>query len=81
MPGFYRNRLGHNAVFDRHAIFTDPAIVAGGGFTGWLSRNVSVRPEVDLKIVARGGRAHPIAVVGVRVGYHFVDYPIESRTR
>jgi hypothetical protein len=81
MPDFYRDRLEPNAVFDQHATFTDPTIVAGGGFTAWLSRNVSLRPEADVKFVLDGGSAHPIAVIGVRFAYHFVDRPTESPSR
>jgi hypothetical protein len=81
MPGFYRNRLALTAPFDRHAAFTDPTIVVGGGLVLWLSENVSLRPELDVKIAIDGSEAHPLGIAGVRVAYHFVDRPTESRSR
>ena len=78
MPDFYRDRLESPALFDRHATFTDPAIVVGGGVSFWVSEHVSIRPEVDVKLVTRSD-VHPVATAVVRLAYHFEDHPVESR--
>lgn len=78
MPGFYRDRLEPSDVFGQHVTFTDPAIVAGGGVTFWVSEHVSLRPEVDVKLVTRSD-VHPVATAVVRFAYHFEDHPVESR--
>jgi hypothetical protein len=78
MPEFYRERLEPSDVFGQHVTFTDPAIVAGGGVTLWLTENVSIRPEVDVKLVTRSD-IHPVGTAVIRFAYHFEDHPVESR--
>jgi hypothetical protein len=77
MPAFYRDRVVENPLFPHHAVFTDPSFVAGGGITAWLTERISLRPEVEAKIVTRGGHAHPFTAAVLRVGYHFQDHPVE----
>jgi hypothetical protein len=79
MPAFYQERLDPASGFGDRATFTDPTIVAGGGLTVWVGDRVSIRPEVDLKIVIADSSAHPVAATGVRIAYHFADHPRESR--
>ena len=81
MPAFYLNRLRPDGGFGDRATFTDPTIVVAGGLTAWVSDRVSIRPEVDVKIVTRQSDAHPIAAADVRIAYHFEDHPRESRSR
>ena len=79
MPGFYAEGVEAADVFERHAVFTNPAVVTGGGINLWLGEHFSLRPELDLRIVTRVGGAHPIMVAAVRVAYHFEDHPLLSR--
>lgn len=80
IPDFYRARLDETNPLSQSATFTDPALVAGGGVTIWVSRHVSLRPEVDLKIVIDSWNAHLVSIAAVRFAYHFQEHPVENRT-
>ena len=74
MPEFYRRRLtaGDSAV--SHSVsWTDPTLVAGGGFDIFASRHVAIRPEVDLSLAIDGGHGYAVVNAVVNIVYHFED--------
>jgi hypothetical protein len=81
VPEFYRRRIASTTTVGDQATFTDPTAVIGGGVTAWASDRLSIRSEVDVKIVIADSAAHPVVATGVRIAYHFEDRPRESRRR
>lgn len=71
VPGFYRNRIDETA---RRQTFTDPAFFAGGGWTAFVSRHISLQPAVEWTIVTRGGHGYVLTGAAVRLSYHFEDH-------
>jgi hypothetical protein len=79
MPAFYRRRVDERpAAVGVSATFTDPSLVFGGGVRVFLSRQISIRPEVDATVVMRDSRTRVMPTVQVHVAYHFEDHPITS---
>jgi hypothetical protein len=72
LPEFYANRLETDRLLSGTTrSFTDPAFVAGGGFSIFASRHISVRPEVETMLVRSDGKNHFLTSVSVRLAYHF----------
>ena len=81
MPEFYRRRMSdaHAPVSGRS--FTDPAIVAGGGFQFSVSRHVIVRPSIDTTIVPAQSRYHFVTTFAVSLAYRFEQHPVTAARR
>jgi hypothetical protein len=82
VPDFYHRRMEMKRSAFRTAIFTDPTVVVSSGANLFLTERVSVRPEVELKVIARDSRSYTVTVVAMRLAYHFEEHPITpSRAR
>jgi hypothetical protein len=77
VPAFYRARMSDRvpAVRTRRS-FTDPTIVFGGGVSVRASRNMAIRPAVDVTVVLRNSDTHVITAAVLRLAYHFEDHPV-----
>ena len=76
IPEFYSQRMSGRSV-ER---FTDPAFVLGGGASIFASRNVSIRPEVEIIWVTDDG-SYFVTSAMVRVAYHFEKHRITPSVR
>ena len=81
VPAFYRDRLeaateGPPAGHQRS--FTDPAVIAGGGFDILLSRRVSLRPQADAMFVFDHGKSRVMPAFTLHLAFHFEERPITS---
>ena len=72
MPSFYRDRMTAGSG----AVFTDPAVVLGGGVNLFAARHIAVRPQVDVFIVARDSQQYAVYTASVQIAYHFENHPI-----
>jgi len=79
MPEFYRRRIDPSLENSPvSATFTDPSLVFGGGVSVFVTRQISIRPEVDATIAMHDSRAHTTAMASVHFAYHFEDRRITS---
>jgi hypothetical protein len=77
MPMFYRHRLHATGTgVEQSQAFTDPAFVLGGGISLFLSRHLSLRPDVTAILAVRDSDTRVITTVTLHVAYHFEDHPI-----
>jgi hypothetical protein len=82
IPQFYRNRMVANGMGTGPLnVFTDPAWIAGGGLDVFVSRHVSVRPDVEVTFVRRNGGTYVVPIGALHVAYHFEDHPITPSRR
>jgi hypothetical protein len=83
MPMFYRHRLQTTGTgVEQSQAFTDPAFVVGGGISVFLSRHLSLRPDVTAIIAVRDSDTRVTTTVTLHLAYHFEDHPITpSRER
>ena len=78
-PAFYHRRMQMNGTdIQTNQSFTDPALVLGGGVSIFLSRHVSLRPDIEAIIAMRDGDTHVVTALTVHLAYHFEDHPITS---
>ncbi len=78
VPAFYRDRIEQShatAVRVGHS-FTDPAFTLGTGLNLYLTRHMSVRPDVSGVFAFTGSSLHAVPTFGVNVLYHFEDHPV-----
>jgi hypothetical protein len=75
LPGFYQRRLD-TAVNRSRVTFTDPSFILGAGVDLFLNRHVTIRPDVEAKIVRRNSSNYVVTALSVHVAYHFEDHPI-----
>jgi hypothetical protein len=79
IPTFYARRLSEaGTMAGTHRSFVDPAFVTGGGVSVFVSRHVSVRPEVEVMLVRHSSENYVLTSVGVRLAYHFETHRITS---
>jgi hypothetical protein len=78
---FYRSRTDAETGQSGGDAFTDTAARFGGGLDMTLGRNVTFRPEVSALLVWDGGRTYTMALIGIRIGYHFEDAPVTPARR
>jgi hypothetical protein len=78
---FYRLRTDPETGPSGGDAFTDTAARFGGGLDMSLGRNITLRPEASALVVWDGGRTYTMALVGVRLGYHFEDEPVTPARR
>jgi hypothetical protein len=76
LPDFYQGRTSGNGLGLKRITFTDPSFIVGGGVNLFMTRHVSIRPDVEAKIVRRDSRSHVATAISVRLAYHFEDHPI-----
>ncbi len=77
VPAFYRARMADRApaVLARRS-FTDPTVVFGGGVNLRASRNIAIRPAVDVTVVVRNSKTYVFTAAVLRLAYHFEDHPV-----
>jgi hypothetical protein len=73
VPDFYMNRIDD---LTRRQTFTDPAFVAGGGWSFFVSRHIAIQPALEGTFVTRDGHGYVLTSAVVRFGYHFEDHPV-----
>ena len=79
MPEFYRRRI--DPTLEPSPVsttFTDPSLIFGGGVSVFVTRKLSIRPEVDATIAIHDARTYTTAMARVHFAYHFEDHPITS---
>ena len=83
VPGFYRARMiaARQSLFRARHSFTDPAIVLGGGVDLQLSRNVHLRPAVEVMTVLHDRRTLVASVMSLQLAYHFENPRITPARR
>jgi hypothetical protein len=83
MPMFYRHRLhATDTGVEQSQAFTDPAFAVGGGISLFLSRHLSLRPDVTAILAVRDSDTRVITTFTLHLAYHFEDHPITpSRDR
>ena len=81
VPDFYHRRMAMKQHAFTTAIFTDPTVVVSAGANLFLTERVSVRPEVELKVIARDSRSYTMTVLAMRLAYHFEEHPLSSARR
>lgn len=80
MPEFYRRRMGGMPGPSRRT-FDDFAARVGAGIEIYLSRHVSIRPEVEIVGVTDRSHTHIVPIAGVHLAYHFESHPITPSRR
>ena len=81
-PRFYRRRMPDGPAARRSHAFVDPTLVAGAGLSMYVSRHVSLRPELGATLVLDGSRTHTIATITMHLAYHFEARQVTpARTR
>jgi hypothetical protein len=78
-PEFYRRRLGPDAENRQNLTFTDPSFILGGGVNLLVAPHVTIRPDVEAKIVRRDSQNHVVTALSVHLAYHFEDHRIVRR--
>jgi hypothetical protein len=79
IPTFYARRPSESGTMaGRDRSFVDPAFVTGGGVSVFLSRHVSVRPEVEVMLLRHNSENYVLTSLGVRLAYHFETHRITS---
>ncbi|MGE5242714.1 MAG: hypothetical protein ACM3SQ_00615 [Betaproteobacteria bacterium] len=83
VPAFYGRRMGSpgSPVRAGHYSFTDPALRLGGGIDLIVRRYFSLRPEVSVLLIRRGGAGTTLTTFGARLAYRFEDHPVTPNTR
>ena len=77
VPAFYRARMSDRvSPIPVRRTFTDPTVVFGGGVSVRASRNVAIRPAIELTVVVRNSDTHVITAAVLRLAYHFEDHPV-----
>jgi hypothetical protein len=77
---FYRRRMDALAgSLQSTASFTDPMFVFGAGIRVWLGDRVTIRPEVDARLVVDDSRAYWLTTAAIRLTYSFEDRPVTDR--
>jgi hypothetical protein len=69
-PEFYARRLRGMTARSQYT-FTDPSLVVGSGVNLRVSRQIDLRPMVDLVTVVRDGRTHRVTTATVQLAYRF----------
>lgn len=80
MPEFYRRRMGGMQAVSRRT-FDDFAVRVGAGVEIYLSRHVSIRPEVEVIGVTDRKHLRAVPIAGVHLAYHFESHPITPSRR
>jgi hypothetical protein len=75
-PDFYARRMDSGRT-----VFTDPSVIVGFGFELRVARHVTMRPDARMTWVVADGRAHPMAFVGLHLGYEFEHHPVTPSRR
>ena len=76
IPDFYRARMVATGTAGSVNVFTDPSFIAGGGLNVFISRHVSVRPDVEATFVTRHSQHYLVTVAAVHLAYHFEKHPL-----
>jgi hypothetical protein len=71
--GLYR--LAAGAGSSATVTSTDPSFVFGGGVSFYLTRQIALRPDVEIMLV-RGAPRRTVGAAMLRLVYHFEDRPI-----
>lgn len=56
--------------------FTDPTAVVGGGVNVFVTGHAALRPEVQVRVVARDSRTHVVTAFVMHVTYHIENHPV-----
>ena len=78
VPSFYRDRMTSAGA---PYAFTDFALSFGGGVDVFLSRHLSLRPELTVLLATTTSDARAVTVYGAQFAYHFEDHPITAQRR
>lgn len=83
MPDFYRRRMAMSpgGLMNTRQAFDDFAMRVGGGAEIFAGRHVSIRPELQLILVASDRHTKLVPLFGVHVAYHFESHPITPSRR
>jgi hypothetical protein len=77
IPDFYRNRIASTGTSAGSVhTFTDPSFIAAGGVNLFVSRHVSIRPDVEAMFVRANSQGYLVMVAAVHVAYHFENHPM-----
>jgi hypothetical protein len=80
IPAFYARRMDVDGPFlPQRVSFNDPSFIGGAGMSAWLGPHASLRPEIEVRAVTRGGRAYWLTTVALRLSYHFEEHPRSAR--
>ena len=55
---------------------TDPSLLFGGGVNVYLTRQIVLRPAVEILVVRRASQTDVVPVAAISLAYHFEDHPI-----
>jgi hypothetical protein len=55
---------------------TDPSFLFGGGVNVYLTRQIVLRPAVEIMVVRRASQTDVVPVAAISFAYHFEDHPI-----
>jgi hypothetical protein len=75
-PDFYARRMDQGRT-----VFTDPSFVVGFGIDVPIARHLTMRPDARITWVVADGRAHPMAFVGLHLGYEIEHHPVTPSRR
>ena len=81
MPGFYRHRMHQDVSGGVLRHFTDPSVVFGGGADVAVSRNLSIRPDIEAMVVLRDSSSHVATALRINVVYHIEEHPVTPTRR
>jgi hypothetical protein len=78
VPPFYRRRMRASEATSETTggTFTDTSWIVGFGLDIPLSRHVSIRPDARVMWVVADGETHPMAFIGVHLGYRIENHPV-----
>jgi len=54
--------------------FNDPSFIIAAGANVFATRNLSVRPDISVRLVRRGSRTHTVTFAGTYLTYHFEEH-------
>jgi hypothetical protein len=77
MPDFYQRRVASRTLTGR-TTFTDPSAVIAAGAHFYVARHLSVRPEVNLRLVVDDARTYRVTSVTFAVAYHAEEHARET---
>lgn len=78
LPVFYQRRVSSDTVA-RRTSFTDPTAAIAAGAHFYVAGHLSVRPEVNLRMVIDDGRTYRVTSVTFSLAYHAERHALEAR--
>jgi hypothetical protein len=81
IPEFYSRRISADTGPGTTHTFTDPSFIFGGGLNVFLTRHVTIRPDVEVIVVRDDSQTYVVTAVAVRFAYHFEEHPVTPSQR